>query len=91
VEIGTSIRIVNYGNLIWSSEPFAYNYPLLTEKDGIKVYDTSPELIGMTGVITDKSKSENERNTRYAIYFSDGNKRAWFNESQLEIIPTKGA
>lgn len=87
---GDSIRVINYGHLIWESkdprtmpEEFRLKRKAYYETDKIRCIDLNPELVGKEGIISEASISQGEWS--YAV---DGipEKCAWYDEDQLEMI-----
>ena len=80
-KVGTKVRIVKYGHLVWENKNveismFKDRKPY-KEDDFGRWYDTNPELIGKTGIITEKSG-----NAGYSI----DPLGAWFRGEQLEAV-----
>ena len=84
---GDLVRIVNYGALYYESklvpmdESICRVFPILTVKDGFRVIDTLPGLVGKVGVVESIITNIAGKN----IYSLEGlEKTSWYNEDQLE-------
>ena len=68
--IGDKVRIVDYGHLVWTRA-----------NDGeVKWIDISPEIVGNTGVINERSNTGG-----YSLDVDDF-KSAWYSHEQLELV-----
>lgn len=86
-KLGDKVRVICYGGLMWQNkhhepEPIT-SYPLLSEDENIRVYDTDPGLIGKEGIISKAQKSQGK--DQYSIDGIPG-KIAWYDNGQLELI-----
>ena len=83
-KVGDKVRVVNYGHPIWSFDEM--DLPLIQEQEDSKwkVYDLNPELIGQEGTVVDAHLTQDI--PRYAL--EGPRKYAWYDEKQLELLPT---
>ena len=81
-KVGEKVRVVNYGHLLFTNEPYKFNYKLLEEKGSARLYDVSVDLLGKTGDVTEVCESQG----KFTYALSGLRKVAWYNEDQLEKV-----
>ncbi len=85
---GDKVRIVKYGALLWITEAqsetiLPHECKLISEDNGMRLYDCRSEMIGKTGVV--ESGRLIQGMEKYSLTEIDG-KQAWYNTDQLELL-----
>jgi hypothetical protein len=65
-KVGDEVTIIKYGSRYWSYEKEPEEFPVLfhNKKEGYKVYDMLPELVGQIGVLHEVEKNSRQMAVR---------------------------
>lgn len=80
MKVGDRVQIIKYGHIFWSSHELGEPFKKLGENGSGWDYDMAPDLVGLTGVIIEKSDGD------YGVHLDppyDERKRYWYNKEQL--------